>query len=143
MPAAPAHNGQMNSTRKQISTAKAPAAIGPYSQAIVAGSWVFTSGQIGLDPATGEMVEGGVEAQAEQVFRNLGAVLEEAGCSLADVVKTTVYLADMNAFSIVNAVYARSLGIQGAAPPARSTVQAARLPRDAQVEIEAIALRQG
>ena len=138
-----AHNKPMNTTRKAVSTTKAPAAIGPYSQAILAGPWLFTSGQIALDPVTGELVKDGVEAEAEQVFRNLAAVLEEAGCSPADVVKTTVFLANLNDFGVVNAVYARFFSGHGTAPPARSTVQVARLPRDAQVEIEAIAFRQG
>ncbi len=135
----------MNSdtARKQVSTPDGPAAIGPYSQAIAAGPWVFTSGQIALDPATGAMVTGGVEAETEQVLRNLVAVLAAAGCSPADVVKTTIFLADMGTFSAVNALYGRVFEGAGAAPPARSTVQVARLPRDAQVEIEAIALRRG
>lgn len=124
-----------------VKTAAAPAAIGPYSQAVcvaVGGqTMVFTSGQIPLDPATGAMVEGDITAQTRQVLTNLGAVLEAAGAAWADVVKTTIFLADMGDFAAVNAVYAERFGD---APPARSTVQAARLPRDSRVEIEAIAV---
>lgn len=119
-----------------IRTDDAPAAIGPYSQAVVHGGLVFTAGQIPLDPATGEMVEGSIEDQAERVLRNLAAVLEAAGASLNSVVKTTVFVADMNDFAAVNGVYGRFFGEHR---PARSTVQAARLPRDARVEIEAVA----
>lgn len=126
----------MASLRK-VQTPHAPAAIGPYSQAIVHGGLVFTAGQIPLDPGSMEMVEGDVAAQTERVLQNLSAVLEEAGASLATVVKTTVFLADMNDFTAVNEVYARFFGDHA---PARSTVQAARLPRDARVEIEAIAV---
>jgi 2-iminobutanoate/2-iminopropanoate deaminase len=123
--------------RERIDTEGAPQAIGPYSQAIVSGEWIFTSGQIPLDPQTGEMVEGDVRAQTERVLLNLEAILEAAGASLRDVVKTTVYLADLNDFSAMNEVYARFF----TDPPARSTVQVARLPRDARVEIEAVARR--
>ncbi|CDM65001.1 RidA family protein [Pyrinomonas methylaliphatogenes] len=123
--------------RERIDTERAPQAIGPYSQAIVSGEWIFTSGQIPLDPQTGEMVEGDVRAQTERVLLNLEAILEAAGASLRDVVKTTVYLADLNDFSAMNEVYARFF----TDPPARSTVQVARLPRDARVEIEAVAKR--
>ena len=133
----------MTSARLQIFTAEAPAAIGPYSQAIAAGPWVFTSGQIALDPTTGALVAGSVEAETEQILRNLVAVLAAAGCSPTDVIKTTIFLADMNTFSAVNAIYGRFFEVAGTAPPARSTVQVARLPKNAQVEIEAIALRQG
>ena len=123
---------------KQIITTKsAPEAIGPYSQAVAAGGFVFASGQIPLDPQTGVLVAGDVAEQTEQVLRNLAAVLEAAGTSLDRVVKTTVFLADMNDFAAMNKVYGRHFGV---APPARATVQAARLPRDARVEIEAIAL---
>jgi 2-iminobutanoate/2-iminopropanoate deaminase len=121
-----------------IQTPDAPAAIGPYSQASTFGSFVFTAGQIALDPATGELVGEGVEAQTERVFRNLSAVLEAAGASLATVVKTTVFLSDMNDFAGMNGVYARWFAEHR---PARSTVQAARLPKDALVEIECIAVR--
>lgn len=122
---------------KTISTERAPKAIGPYSQALVAGKLVFTAGQIPLDPATMELVEGDVAAQTVRVFENLKAVLEAAGASLGTVVKTTVFLKDMNDFSAMNEVYARYFGDHR---PARSTVQAARLPRDARVEIDTIAM---
>lgn len=124
-----------------IKTGDAPAAIGPYSQAVRAGGFVFVSGQIPIDPLTGQFVPGGVAEQTEQVLRNLSAVLEAAGCGLDQVVKTTVFLADMNDFAVMNEVYGRYFGED---PPARATVQAARLPRDARVEIEVIAIeRQG
>ena len=124
--------------KKIVQTDDAPRAIGPYSQAIVAGELVFASGQIPTDPQTGEFVAGGVAEQTEQVLRNLAAVLEAAGSGLDRVVKTTVFLADMNDFAAMNEVYGRFFASE---PPARATVQAARLPRDARVEIEAIALR--
>lgn len=120
-----------------IATERAPRAIGPYSQAIRAGTMLFASGQIPIDPATGEFVAGGVSEQTEQVIQNLSAVLEAAGASLNQVVKTTVFLSDMNDFTAMNEVYGRFFG---AYPPARATVQAARLPRDAKVEIDAIAV---
>lgn len=120
-----------------IKTEGAPGAIGPYSQAVVAGGFVFLSGQIPLDPATGQFVEGGVAEQTEQVLRNLSKVLEASGTSLARVVKTTVFLADMSDFAAMNEVYGRYFSEE---PPARSTVQAARLPRDARVEIDLVAL---
>jgi 2-iminobutanoate/2-iminopropanoate deaminase len=120
-----------------VSSEQAPKAIGPYSQAVVAGGFIFASGQIPFDPSTGEFVEGGVAEQTEQVLKNLTAVLGAAGASLADVVKTTVFLADMNDFAVMNEVYGRFFTEY---PPARATVQAARLPRDARVEIEVIAL---
>jgi len=120
-----------------IVTRNAPQAIGPYSQAVVAGGFVFASGQIPIDPRTGELVEGDVAAQTEQVLRNLTTVLEAAGTGLERVVKTTVFLADMNDFGAMNEVYGRYFKKE---PPARATVEAARLPRDARVEIEAIAL---
>ncbi len=120
-----------------ISTENAPGAIGPYSQAIKAGGMLFCSGQIPIDTATGEFVEGGVVEQTEQVLRNLKAVLEAAGAGIANVVKTTVFLADMNDFGAMNEVYAKYFGDD---KPARATVQAARLPRDARVEIECIAV---
>jgi len=120
-----------------IATDRAPQAIGPYSQAVRAGNLVFASGQIPIDPATGEFVAGGIAEQTEQVLRNLAAVFEAAGLSLNQVVKTTVFLLDMNDFAAMNEVYGRFFGQQ---PPARATVQAARLPRDARVEIEAIAV---
>ena len=120
-----------------IATKAAPQAIGPYSQAVRVGQFIFTSGQIPLDPATGEFVAGGIAEQTEQVLRNLSAVLEAAGTNLSRVVKTTVFLADMSDFAAMNEVYGRFFGAE---PPARSTVEAARLPRDARVEIEVIAL---
>jgi len=120
-----------------ISTENAPGAIGPYSQAIKAGGMIFCSGQIPIDPATGNFVSDVVAEQTEQVLKNLSAVLEAAGASLNDVVKTTVFLADMNDFAEMNEVYGRFF-IEN--KPARATVQAARLPRDAKVEIECIAL---
>ena len=119
-----------------INTSHAPAAIGPYSQAIRSNGFVFLSGQIPLDPATGTIVSGPVAAQTARVFENLRGVLEAAGLSLADVVKTTVFLKNMADFTEMNEVYARYFGIHR---PARSTVEAARLPRDVQVEIDAIA----
>ena len=120
-----------------ISTDKAPGAIGPYSQAIKAAGMVFCSGQIPIDPATGEFVSNDVTEQTEQVFKNLIAVLEAAGTSLNGVVKTTVFLAEMNDFNAMNEVYAKYFSDN---KPARATVQAARLPRDAKVEIECIAV---
>jgi len=123
--------------RKTVSTRKAPGAIGPYSQAIKANGFLFLSGQVALNPESGELVAGDVQAQTEQVLKNLKAVLEAAGSSLAAVVKTTVFLADMNDFAAMNEVYGRFFT---ADPPARATVEAARLPKDARVEIEAIAL---
>jgi 2-iminobutanoate/2-iminopropanoate deaminase len=119
-----------------ITTDRAPRAIGPYSQAVRAGNLIFASGQIPIDPATGEFVEGGVPEQTERVLMNLTAVLEAAGAGLGQVVKTTVFLADMDDFGAMNEVYGRFFAEN---PPARATVQAARLPRDARVEIEAIA----
>ena len=122
--------------REAVSTDAAPAAIGPYSQAIRAGSLLFVSGQIQLDPKTGTMVDGDIAAQTHRVFANLKAILEAAGASLDHVVRTTVYLADMNDFAKVNEIY----GTYFSSPaPARATVQAARLPKDARVEIDVIA----
>ena len=126
--------------RRIVKTVEAPQAIGPYSQAVVAGGFVFASGQSPLDPRTGEFVAGGVAEQTEQVLRNLSKVLEAAGTGLGRVVKTTVFLADMNDFAEMNEVYGRHFAQD---PPARSTVQAARLPRDARVEIDAVALAGG
>jgi 2-iminobutanoate/2-iminopropanoate deaminase len=123
--------------RERIQTDNAPAAIGPYSQAIKAGGFVFASGQIPIDPQTGQFVAGGIAEQTEQVLKNLSAVLEAAGSSLDLVVKTTVFLADMKEFSGMNEVYATFFS---SPPPARATVAAAGLPRDARVEIEAVAL---
>ena len=120
-----------------VHTESAPAAIGPYSQAVVAGNFLFTAGQIALDPATGQIVQGDVSAQTERVMSNLAAVLENAGASWSDVVKTTVYLQDMADFPRVNEVYGR---VMGEARPARSTVQVAGLPRGVLVEIDVIAI---
>lgn len=120
-----------------IATNNAPDAIGPYSQAVRAGDMVFVSGQIPIDPATGSFVSDDVAEQSEQVLKNLSAVLEAAGSSLKSVVKTTVFLADMNDFTAMNEVYARYFTENF---PARATVQAARLPKDARVEIDCIAL---
>ena len=122
--------------REAVSTSAAPAAIGPYSQAVRAGALVFVSGQIPLDPATGMMVAGDIAAQTHRVFRNLSGILEAAGSSLDCVVRTTVYLADMNDFVAMNEVYATYFSSPA---PARATIQAARLPKDARVEIDAIA----
>jgi 2-iminobutanoate/2-iminopropanoate deaminase len=121
---------------KKISTDKAPSAIGPYSQGVVANGFLFTAGQIPLDPTVGKIVEGGIVEQTEQVMRNLQEVLRAAGASWGDVVKTTVYLQDLAHFPTVNEVYGKSLGD---ARPARSTVQVSALPRGAMVEIDAIA----
>lgn len=123
--------------KKAVEAADAPKAIGPYSQAIIANGFVFTAGQIGSDPKTGQLVEGGIEEQTEQVLKNIAAVLKASGSSMQDVVKTTVFLADINDFAKMNEIYARHF----AAPfPARSTVQVARLPRDAKIEIEVVAV---
>ena len=122
-----------------VSTAAAPAAVGPYSQAVSAGSTVYISGQVPLDPATGALVEGGIQAQAERVLTNIGAILEAAGLNYADVVKTTVLLADIADFKAVNEVYARFF--TGPVLPARAAYAVAGLPLGARVEIEAVALR--
>ncbi|MFN2564712.1 MAG: Rid family detoxifying hydrolase [Gemmatimonadaceae bacterium] len=123
-------------TLRAVDTDRAPAAIGPYAQAVAANGFLFTAGQIALDPATGQVVTGDVAAQTERVLANLAAVLGAAGASWSSVVKTTVFLHDMNDFPAVNQVYARVLG---SARPARSTVQVAALPRGVLVEIDAIA----
>lgn len=117
-------------------TDQAPEAIGPYSQAISIDGWLFTSGQVGIDPQTGDIVKGGFEAQARQVLANLSQVLSNAGCSFADVLKATVYVADMADFPVLNSLYAEAMGSHR---PARSTVQAAGLPKGALVEIDLIA----
>ncbi len=124
-------------TRQAISTSEAPAALGPYSQGIVSGDLVFCAGQLGLDPATGVLADG-IDAQTERALRNLGAVLDAAGCSWSDVVKTTIFLADIGMFNAVNAVYARFVTDPA---PARSTFAVGELPKSALVEIEAIARR--
>ncbi len=123
--------------RRIINTDNAPAAVGPYSQAVVTGGLVYTAGQIPLIPGTSDIIEGGIEAQTEQVLKNLKAVLEAAGTSLEHVVKTTVFLKDMNNFQAMNGVYAQFFGEK---PPARSAVEVARLPLDVIVEIEAVAV---
>jgi 2-iminobutanoate/2-iminopropanoate deaminase len=128
-----------DSQKAAVSTPSAPAAIGPYSQAIRIGGFLYTSGQIPLDPASGHIVPGGIAEQTTRVLDNLQAVLAAAGSGLHQVVKTTVFLQDMNDFAAMNAVYARYFAPEGVVPPARSTVQVARLPRDVFVEIEVIA----
>lgn len=123
--------------REAVSTKAAPAAIGPYSQAVRSGNMLFLSGQIPLDPATGSMVPGGIEAQTRQVFTNIGAILEAAGASFDHVVSATVYVADLNDFAKVNEIYATYFT---APAPARATVQVARLPKDSLVEIQITAV---
>lgn len=123
--------------REVVATDKAPKAIGPYSQAIRSGGMIFCSGQIALDPATNQLLQGDVAAQTERVLKNLSAVLSEAGSNLEQVVKTTVFLKSMSDFPVMNEVYGRFFAKQ---PPARSTVEAARLPKDVLVEIDAIAV---
>lgn len=125
-------------TKRRIATSGAPAALGPYSQAIDTGGQVFCSGQVGIDPTTGELVAGGVKAEAQRALRNLGAVLDAAGVTYADVVKTTVFLIDIGDFATFNAVYADFFPDPS---PARSTFAVAALPKGARVEIEAIAVR--
>jgi len=120
-----------------ISTDKAPVAVGPYSQAVVAGHFVFTAGQVALVPGTGKLAEGGISAQTSQVLDNLQAVLEEAGSSFDKVIKTTVFLQDMGHFPVINSLYAERFGED---PPARTTVEVAKLPVGALIEIEAVAL---
>jgi 2-iminobutanoate/2-iminopropanoate deaminase len=124
-------------TVKKIETSSAPAAIGPYSQAIQTGNLLFLSGQIPLDPATGEIVAGGIEAQARQVMANLGAVLRAAGLDYANLVKTTIYLVDLGTFATINGIYGEYFGTT---PPARATVQVAALPKGALIEIDGIAV---
>jgi 2-iminobutanoate/2-iminopropanoate deaminase len=123
-------------TRRAVSTTGAPAAIGPYSQGIVTDGLLFTAGQAALDPATGQLVEGGIEAETERTMANLTSVLDAAGCVWDDVVKTTIFLVDMADFAAVNAIYGRFVSDP---PPARSTVAVAALPKGARVEIEAVA----
>ena len=122
-----------------ISTPKAPAAIGPYSQAILTADTLYTSGQVSIDPATNDFVAGTIAEQTTLVFANLKAILTEAGFTFADVIKTTVFLQSMSDFAAMNAIYATYLAPEGTAPPARSTVQVAGLPKGALVEIEVIA----
>lgn len=126
----------MSTDRKALTTADAPAAIGPYSQAVTAGDFLFASGQIPLDPATGQLVDGGIAEQTHRVFKNLAAILAAAGIGFEKVVKTNVYLSDMTDFAAMNEIY----GTYFPAPaPARATIQAARLPRDVKVEIDFVA----
>ncbi len=124
--------------REIIATDKAPAAVGPYSQAVVVGEFVFASGQVAIDPRTGRMIRGGIVEQTRQVLHNLSAVLEAAGSSLDKVMKTTVFLSDMADFQTMNRVYEEFFS---SAPPARSTVEVARLPLQALIEIEAVAIK--
>ena len=124
-------------SKEVISTDAAPAAIGPYSQAVRAGNMLFISGQIPLDPASGKLVDGGVEVQTARVMESLGAVLSAAGADFSKVVRTTIFLSDLENFTKVNAVYERSFA--GSQPPARACVEVSRLPRDVAVEIDAIA----
>lgn len=124
--------------KKSVFTEKAPKAIGPYSQAISVGDMVFTSGQLGIDPKTGEFVEGSIQEETRQALLNLEAVLEAAGVTLKDVVKTTVFIKDMNQFGLINEVYSQFFSEH---KPARSCVEVARLPKDGNVEIEAVAIK--
>ena len=126
------------SDKKCVNTKNAPAAIGPYSQAVVANGMVFTSGQVAMEPATGELISGGVEAQTRRVMENLSAVLTACGTSLEKVVKATIFLKDMNDFQTVNEVYGSYFSDGN--PPARSTVQVSRLPKDVDVEIDMVAI---
>ncbi|MGI6784608.1 MAG: RidA family protein [Aminivibrio sp.] len=125
--------------KKIISTTKAPAAVGPYSQAVKAGNFIFTSGQLPMVAETGAFVEGGIEAQAEQVLKNVKAVLEAEGYSMADIIKATVFSTDMDDFAAVNGVYAKFFDKE---PPARSFVEVSALPRGARVEIEVVAWKE-
>jgi 2-iminobutanoate/2-iminopropanoate deaminase len=127
------------SEKQPISTKNAPAAIGPYSQAVRVSDFVYTSGQVALDPATGALVDGGIEAQTTQVLENLKAVLKAAEIGLENVVKTTVFLKNMDDFAAMNMIYAQYFAPDGVIAPARSTVEVAKLPKDALVEIEVIA----
>ena len=130
----------MSETRTILATNEAPRAIGPYSQGVRAGGLLFTSGQIALHPETQQLVEGGIAEQAEQVFANLKAILEAGGSSFAQVIKATVYLKNFDDFAAMNAVYAEHLAAGGSQPPARTTVEVSRLPKDALVEIDLVAL---
>jgi 2-iminobutanoate/2-iminopropanoate deaminase len=127
--------------KSRVSTKNAPEAIGPYSQAVVSGEMIYTSGQIPLDPATGQLVAGGIQEQTKRVIQNLEAVLAAVKSDLQHVVKTTVYLKSMSDFAAMNEIYASYFAREGWDPPARSTVEVARLPKEALVEIEVIALR--
>jgi 2-iminobutanoate/2-iminopropanoate deaminase len=127
------------SSKNAVSSSRAPTAIGPYSPAIAVGEWLFISGQIPLDPSTGLLIDGGIAAETRRVLDNIGALLTAAELSFADVVRTTIYLADMSDFAAVNEIYAAYFP---APAPARATVQVSRLPKDARLEIDAIAVRQ-
>jgi len=129
----------MANLKTMVSTKSAPAAIGPYAQAVRSGDLLFTSGQVALDPQTGALVAGGIREQTVRVLDNLAAVLAEAGLDASNVVKTTVFLKNMADFAVMNEVYAQYLAPEGVVPPARSTVEVARLPKDALVEIDLIA----
>lgn len=129
---------QSNQTKTAISTIEAPAAIGPYSQAVRVGDMLFASGQVGLDPVTGQVVDGGIVDQTKRAFENIKAVLGAAGADLSQVVKTTVFLKNMSDFAAMNEIYAKYLAPSGVVAPARSTVAVAGLPKDALVEIEVI-----
>ena len=129
----------MTTIKTAVASPQAPAAIGPYSQAIKTGDFLYTSGQVALDPASGQIVTRGIAEQTVQVLENLKAVLAAAGFEFKDVLKTTVFLKNMGDFAAMNEVYGRYLAQEGAVPPARSTVEVARLPKDALVEIEVIA----
>jgi 2-iminobutanoate/2-iminopropanoate deaminase len=126
-------------SKSLIFTNEAPEAIGPYSQAIRTGDLIYTAGQIALDPTTGQLVHGGIKEQTTRVLENLKAILEAGGSSLAKAVKATVFLKDFNDFAAMNAVYGQYLAPEGVAPPARTTIEASRLPKDALVEIELVA----
>lgn len=139
LPRTPSSTINAMSTKTAISTSHAPAAIGPYSQAVRIGNLLYTSGQVALDPATGQVVAGGIVEQSTRVLENLKAVLDAAGTTLASVVKTTVFLKDMNDFAAMNAIYGKYFAPEGVVAPARSTVEVTRLPKDALVEIEVIA----
>jgi 2-iminobutanoate/2-iminopropanoate deaminase len=129
----------MSSNKIAVSTSHAPAAIGPYSQAVKIGDFLYPSGQVALDPKTGQLVPGGISEQTMQVLENLKAVLLEGGCNLNRTVKTTVFLKSMDDFAAMNEVYGRYLAPEGVVPPSRSTVEVSRLPKDALIEIEVIA----
>jgi 2-iminobutanoate/2-iminopropanoate deaminase len=129
----------MTLIKNAVATTSAPAAIGPYSQAVSVGDFLYTSGQIALDPVTGQMVPGGIAEQTTQVLENLKAVLEAGGSRLENVLKTVVYLKDMNDFAAMNAIYGEYFAPAGIVAPARSTVEVARLPKDALVEIDVVA----
>lgn len=130
-----------NQIKTAISTRNAPAAIGPYSQAVRIGDLLFASGQVALDPSTGQLVSGGIAEQTLRALENIKAVLHEAGLTLADVMKTTVFLKSMGDFAAMNEIYAKYLAPEGVVPPARSTVAVAALPKDSLVEIEVIATK--